>query len=29
LGAFHFYMFCRKNREPMSGLEPLSRSLRV
>jgi hypothetical protein len=27
-GAFCFYGFCRKNREPTSGLEPLTCSLR-
>ncbi len=28
-GAFRFCEFCRKNKEPTSGLEPLSCSLRV
>jgi hypothetical protein len=28
-GAFPFYGFCRKNKEPTSGLEPLTCSLRV
>jgi hypothetical protein len=23
-GTFHFYGFCRKNKEPTSGLEPLT-----
>jgi hypothetical protein len=27
--AFPFYGFCRKNKEPTSGLEPLTCSLRV
>jgi hypothetical protein len=28
-GTFYFCKFCRKNREPTSGLEPLTCSLRV
>src|SRR4028118_7642 len=28
-GAFRFCAFCRKNKEPTSGLEPLTCSLRV
>jgi hypothetical protein len=27
--TFHFYGICRKNKEPTSGLEPLTCSLRV